>query len=64
MFTKERLESWIIDLTVVIFGLEFDLIKETNDEKIEQINRLVISMKDLKDNLNKMYTTITSDRSI
>ena len=70
MFTKEKLKKWIITLSWVISAYELE-IKENKKKENPVIDLLNLAieetkktLEDLKNNLEKLHTSITSDGSI
>ncbi len=70
MFTKEKLEKWIITLSWVISAYELE-IKENKEKENPVIDLLNLTieetkktLEDLKNTLEQIHTSITSDGSI
>ena len=70
MFTKEKLEAWISELNIHVTSYEQYLneSKEKNNPVLNFLNTVIEKRRDilvdLKQTLEQIYTSMTSDNSI
>lgn len=64
MFTKEKLEKWMDKLNNVMFCLDYHKKTTTDTDEKERAEEHLLTLEDLFQTLEQIYTSITSDGSI